>query len=290
MDPEQGREATRPFEGSNASRALVTVRCLRHLETQQEFPLDRPETLIGRSGSCHIVLDDPLVSRRHAKITLLDNEVVIEDLGSINGLYVNGSRVDQPRCLNDGDRVLLGRTIMVLARTVTLRRTSEPPRPAAITSSSSDADVRPTPVPEHHDGFTMLTNLAEKALAMGKGEEAEKILTARLTGLLASARDRTPMPPETYDTACRWAVRLAAVTGKGTWVDYAVELYTALKRPWPAAIVDELFTVVRKVDSVHLGKLREYLNVLRTTTEASGPTERFLVQRIEGLERVVAAR
>src|SRR5262245_1046046 len=61
--------------------------------------LQRGATVFGRSTSCEIVLDDPLVSRRHAMITVSTNEVVLEDLGSVNGVYVNGAKVEGPRFL-----------------------------------------------------------------------------------------------------------------------------------------------------------------------------------------------
>jgi len=48
--------------------------------------------IIGRDKACNIVLDDPLVSRKHAKITVIDNKkFYLEDLNSTNGTYVNNN-------------------------------------------------------------------------------------------------------------------------------------------------------------------------------------------------------
>ena len=63
---------------------------------------------IGRDTSCDVVLADLAVSRRHARIEWQDTELVLEDLGSSGGTWVNGARVE--RCsLRRGDVVRFGR-------------------------------------------------------------------------------------------------------------------------------------------------------------------------------------
>ncbi|WP_187369233.1 FhaA domain-containing protein [Baekduia soli] len=64
--------------------------------------------LLGRSRECDIVLDDSNVSRRHAQISPSGPGWLIQDLGSTNGVRVNGRRVDGPHPLESGDRVELG--------------------------------------------------------------------------------------------------------------------------------------------------------------------------------------
>jgi FHA domain-containing protein len=68
---------------------------------------------VGRSRNCDIVLDDAGVSRQHAKVIRWGESWAIEDLGSTNGLHVNGSTVSEPRELHDGDRIQLGNTEIV---------------------------------------------------------------------------------------------------------------------------------------------------------------------------------
>ncbi|MBL0180990.1 MAG: FHA domain-containing protein [Chitinophagaceae bacterium] len=64
--------------------------------------------IIGRDAGNQIVLDDKLVSRHHAQLTVLDNgQVMIKDLGSSNGTFVNGNRVTETN-LNAGDIVKCG--------------------------------------------------------------------------------------------------------------------------------------------------------------------------------------
>ena len=63
------------------------------------------QVLIGRQQDCTLTIDSPLVSREHARLTVKGGQWQIEDLGSINGSFVNGRRVREPVALNVGDRV-----------------------------------------------------------------------------------------------------------------------------------------------------------------------------------------
>src|SRR4051812_48360151 len=65
---------------------------------------------IGREG-CDVNLMDPEVSRRHATIVDSGGSLAIEDLGSTNGTFVNGSRITAVTVLSDGDEVRLGNTV-----------------------------------------------------------------------------------------------------------------------------------------------------------------------------------
>jgi hypothetical protein len=80
------------------------------------------------------------------------------------------------------------------------------------------------------------------------------------------------------------------MTAKGAWADYVIEVYHAQGRPCAAPVVDELNSAFRKVNAIDLGRLRAYLSDLREKQASLGPAERFLLQRIEGLERLAALR
>ena len=68
--------------------------------------------VIGRSRDADITVEDPNVSRRHAEVRRDDGAFWIVDLGSTNGVELNGRRVDRAR-LSHSDRVVLGRTDLV---------------------------------------------------------------------------------------------------------------------------------------------------------------------------------
>src|SRR5256885_8530333 len=84
-------------------------------------------TLIGRAGECQVQTQDALVSRRHARI-IWDGGYWIEDLGSSNGVYVGGERV-QKAPIRPGDEVRCGSLLMRLVPDV--QRQSFSQKPAA---------------------------------------------------------------------------------------------------------------------------------------------------------------
>jgi pSer/pThr/pTyr-binding forkhead associated (FHA) protein len=76
------------------------------------LPLQRGRSiLVGRQQDSDLVIADDLVSRRHARLAFEGEELVVEDLGSTNGTYLNGARVTRARVL-EGDRLLVGGSIM----------------------------------------------------------------------------------------------------------------------------------------------------------------------------------
>src|SRR4051794_41207789 len=72
-----------------------------------KIPLQRPVLLIGRHPECDIRLDLPKISRRHCCVALAYERVMIRDLGSRNGLRVNGRLIDEAQ-LHPGDEVAIG--------------------------------------------------------------------------------------------------------------------------------------------------------------------------------------
>ena len=78
-----------------------------------EFPLRmNREIIIGRSSDLDMVLVEDMVSRRHAKITSTDGDIFIQDMGSTNGTFVNGEKIAGRARLTEGDRILVGTSII----------------------------------------------------------------------------------------------------------------------------------------------------------------------------------
>jgi DNA-binding winged helix-turn-helix (wHTH) protein len=70
--------------------------------------LDSGASILGREGDAAVVIDSETVSRHHAVIVVRKDGASIEDLGSKNGTFVGGRRVDTPVELSDGDEIRLG--------------------------------------------------------------------------------------------------------------------------------------------------------------------------------------
>lgn len=79
----------------------------------RRVPLTAAVTTLGRDESADLVLDDPGISRRHAEVRIRNDgphlQVLLRDLGSTNGTYLNGDQVGDEE-LRDGDRITMGRT------------------------------------------------------------------------------------------------------------------------------------------------------------------------------------
>lgn len=117
---------------NGSSAASLTV--LSGPDVGQEFPLREGTSLIGRDAGCEVRLTDPLVSKRHARITITDVAEII-DTGSANGLLIGGSAT--PRAvLRPQDRVILGETAIA----ITVHRTT-----AAALAQTADVDFNRSP-------------------------------------------------------------------------------------------------------------------------------------------------
>jgi hypothetical protein len=117
---------------------------------------DEEPIVLGRHGT--LQLADHKVSKRHAQLRCDGGEWYIEDMGSRNGTYVNGDRVDRPRRVSEGDKLALGMTVMVISRLAPAPRPGAAPPPA-------DEASQTLPPPENTPPSSPDTPPAEDALA-----------------------------------------------------------------------------------------------------------------------------
>ena len=81
------------------------------LDEGQDFELDSAQLTIGRGGQNDIPIgSDEYASARHARVEPRQDGVWVQDLGSTNGTYLNGMRLEHPRRLTEGDIVRVGET------------------------------------------------------------------------------------------------------------------------------------------------------------------------------------
>jgi hypothetical protein len=118
----------------------------------EEYALpDEGEVVVGRASGLELVLLEDMVSRQHAKISVRSAALSIRDLGSTNGTFVNGEKVQQAR-LREGDRVLIGTSIL---RVVTTDSAQPFPKADGLgedhstkTSSLMKGQIEDLPVPD----------------------------------------------------------------------------------------------------------------------------------------------
>jgi pSer/pThr/pTyr-binding forkhead associated (FHA) protein len=278
---------------------------------KRDLDLSEGQFSVGRSSTCQLFLDDPLVSRRHAVFFVTDRGVWMEDQQSRNGVLVNERRVAGRVELRAGDRIQIGsqelsldtapedvaRAVdnnagkMTLSRVATNTDRAAPNshRPSSRGGPPPEVETDPSTV-RRLDAFRMISSVAEKALAMGRHDEAERLLAGPLTELVEASRSGRPLSILLVDTVSALVAKLATATGKGEWVGLIIELYHAQARPFSAAVADELYIAFRRASGIDTGGLKGYLATLRDRQATFGPAERFLLQRVEGLERLALLR
>lgn len=83
--------------------------CLAHVENGNRVLLDKAVIFVGRHPDCDLVLEDSRkVSRRHCCIAQVNDIFIVRDLGSMNGVRINGDRIEQEMQLDVGDEVAFG--------------------------------------------------------------------------------------------------------------------------------------------------------------------------------------
>ncbi len=85
------------------------VAVLQPIKPGKLIPIDRAVVLVGRGSDCDaIITDSQKISRRHCCLVQVDHSYYLRDLGSMNGVWVNGTRVTREAIMKAGDRVSIG--------------------------------------------------------------------------------------------------------------------------------------------------------------------------------------
>jgi len=103
-------EAPAAPEGGKRDRAYLVV--LAGTAVGEMYKIETEQTIIGRGQKAQIRLMDDGISREHAQLVIQGDRVMLEDLGSTNGTYCNGLKVDRKE-LVDGDKILVGSTTIL---------------------------------------------------------------------------------------------------------------------------------------------------------------------------------
>jgi hypothetical protein len=228
----------------------------------QEFELKLGDTLIGRSDECQITIFDPLISRRHARIRVLPDQAILEDLGSRNGCRVNGLPIKGPHVLAVDDRIRIGKHELVfseLATTATTPRLRQTGSlvycascdmaysgemgmcPSCGSLHSLDEDTRSGVFDETGKdawAIDMLLELLRKALASGRDADADRVLRQIMSALETHLNSAFRFDVARLSLIADVAIELAKLQNTGFWVHWAVDFYGRAGVPISAALAD----------------------------------------------------
>jgi hypothetical protein len=246
------------------------ITALRITISGAELSLGRGDHLIGRASECAVLIEDPLASRRHASITVGPDRVTIRDLGSRNGVLVNGSDVADDHVLCEGDLIMIGSQAMAVSQ-ICRAGQAAPPRPIAAPTkptalgriavqkrapldttgvadavSANTTMTQSSPLGRPTEAFRMIAEAAGLAIATNRAEKAEKILEVPLTEVLDSLRAGHEVEGEIIDIAVEQAIALVEITPDERWADYLHALYDQLRMPMPLDVADRLVLAVQR--------------------------------------------
>ncbi|HKO51891.1 MAG TPA: FHA domain-containing protein, partial [Polyangiaceae bacterium] len=227
MAQQQTSDASETSEASGSGLHALTLTSYALREGAIDHPLNKSPLVVGRGSDADIVLSGSLVSRRHAEFHETEAGLVVIDLDSCNGVLVNDVRIASPTALLIGDKLTIGETELVLTEVLKaragqtvepqLRALRESSRVPVGTYSNSSANEDAAVATRRADALRLLGSVADKALALGRGQEAEHILGTHLVAALSDAAAGRAVAPEVARTSAQYAVKLATATGKATW-------------------------------------------------------------------------
>lgn len=232
----------------------------------QEIDLPPGDTLIGRSPECRVSIEDPLVSRQHARVRLLpDGTALFDDLGSRNGSRVNGVLVREPLQLKDGDRLRIGTQELVFCKVATIPHTAGKqtgflrhcascnlPYPEEMVacpncgSTERAADADPQQQSEGQSWtLQLLVEVLDKALALGRQEDAERIMQKVVAAVDERAAGSGAFDPKQIHALGESVLRLAELQASTRWARWVLETYGVTRIVPPPGLADRIARLPR---------------------------------------------
>ncbi|MBW2458248.1 MAG: FHA domain-containing protein [Deltaproteobacteria bacterium] len=260
-----------------ADKLRFSLRLLSGQNRGSEYVFDDPmDVVVGRANVADLVLVEGMVSRRHARFALDSGKLFVNDLGSTNGTFVNGQKIRGKRSLDEGDRVLIGTSILKVIRSQSPRGT-KPPQPDANQFSEEQTSSR-----HRAAGDLQEVSVAEllEAFSTNKRDAVLELTSPAGNGLITVAGskvedcviDRLPEAP------AKKALLRALGFSKGTF----------LVRPYQEPAARRLNEPVLELLVEGLFKLDE-LEVLRQKLPSKGQKlvlAKPLVSRLSALDEV----
>ncbi len=231
----------------------------------QEVDLTPGDTIIGRSATCQITIDDPLVSREHAKIRVEQDTLTIEDLGSRNGVLVGGKPVKKIRELADGDRIRIGSQELVVCTATTgsvqnaQRRTTGfmchcavcgmpyptecPACPACGSKERASDDTLTGPASDRDWALELAAEAVVRALEKRSWDDLERLLLRARLHVEQRLADGGRVDQRPLHGVGDAAVALALAKGDAAWVRWALSLYATLGQVPPPSTARNISTL-----------------------------------------------
>lgn len=268
-----------------------------------EMDLQHGELVIGRSATCGLTIDDPLVSRSHARLLISEEGAFIEDAGSRNGIRVDGKTITGRTPLTDGARFRIGTQELMFRA---LEETAAiPPRrratgfmihcPTCGLPYSTDAtscphcgregasnEDEPTTTTEQAWSIELLAETMHRAQTLGRKQDIERLLI-QARGLLAATS--VTVDRRRLDQLANGAIRFASEEGQVDWARWALSLYSR-RGIAPSEDVGRQLKSLPPVARQNLApQVEEVVKSLRAPSSGEEPNDEKAVQLLRELSR-----
>ena len=252
----------------------------------QELDLPQGGTIIGRSLDCHLTLEDPLVSRRHARIVVDETGARIEDMGSRNGVRVNGAVIHDPVALRNGDRVRIGTQDFVFCcvdaggrahsrTTGQLRlcancRLPYPrellacPNCEATEQTDDDTLTGNGRSAAHAWNVQLMVESLERALRLSRLEDAERIVQRAIAQIEEVIVAGGSLDASALAGLSGQAAATSLASGDPAWAHWVLDVYGRIRRVPPIHVIDR----VGEVAANHRQLFGEALDLLLQRLDA----------------------
>ena len=249
------------------------------------------EVILGRSPDCQVTIEDPLVSRQHALIRVDGGGVTVRDLGSRNGVRINGRRIQGEQTLGDGDRIRLGTQELIFFVVEPTRRreprptgflracgkcgtpypevASECPHCGAKESPEEDTISGLSVEPPREWALELLAEVIGRALAADRASEAERLLRRATREIDERSQGGTPVAGQHLADLCCHAIALSQARGTAEWLSWVLGLHKTRREMLPAPALE----AVEALDLDAIGGARDVLRAFVTWWRESCPDQ-----------------
>lgn len=261
----------------------------------QEIDVHRGVTLIGRSPDCQVTIEDPLVSRQHARV---------EDMKSRNGVKVNGQPIKEPTLIKDGDRLRIGTQELVFCEL------AEGSNPAAAKTTGFLRHCARCRMPYPQEllacpncgetiqleedtmtgqlggdtsrswGLQLLLEVLDKALALGRVPDAVRALQRIIAQIEERIVAGERLEPKQLDEVVMSACAVATTTRDATHVVSLMHVYPRANLIPGTAVIEALGTVAVSMRAEMRPAVDDLVRWVRVASDHA---------QLQRLEQVIAA-
>ena len=227
----------------------------------------RDRCVIGRGTDCDVSIPDRNLSRRHCELTVCAHGVVVRDLGSKNGVRVDGARIDGSLLLIGEHTIQVGKTKLRIAPAADI--------PPVSRAEWDEPTLRTGLELATTELFQQVLQVALEHARAGRVARAERVSEAHLAKLLRQAIAAERVEPARLDAATGLALTMAEA-GSPRWLGYVLELHLALERNMSGPTARRFLAVMSEhPKSVDAELIRMYGEQSRPAAKAAdqAPTE-----------------